>query len=181
MNIRLKIPALLLFFGCVATMPALTHAAVQKYPLNQFKETLTTLTNNSRVALGDSPVTVNLAPSRAAQKKANDMATKGYFAHYSPSGISPWYWITAAGYYYTHAGENLAINFDSPTAVEAAWMASPAHRANIVRGIYRQTGIGIAHGTYLGRPATFIVQLFATPAVYLAKMNKLTPMAVKTF
>ena len=101
--------------------------------------------------------------SAAAQKKANDMALDGYFAHVSPSGKTPWYWYTSVGYYYVRAGENLAMNFDTPKELEMAWMASPTHRAIVIRKPYTQVGIGIAHGTYLGKPATFIVEFFATP------------------
>ncbi len=91
------------------------------------------------------------------------MVAGSYFAHYSPSGVSPWHWFTAAGYAYTHAGEDLALNFTNSETLEAAWMASPTHRANILKSVYTETGVGVAHGTYLGSPAVFIVELFATP------------------
>ncbi|KKU76320.1 MAG: hypothetical protein UY00_C0015G0001, partial [Candidatus Wolfebacteria bacterium GW2011_GWA1_47_6] len=42
---------------------------------------------------------------KAAQMKADDMAQKGYFAHNSPEGVTPWYWIDRAGYKYDYAGE----------------------------------------------------------------------------
>ena len=68
-------------------------------------------TNASRADLGLPSLTVSPLLKRAAQMKANDMAKKGYFAHTSPEGITPWYWIQQAGYAYTAAGENLAVNF----------------------------------------------------------------------
>ena len=49
--------------------------------------------------------------SSAAQKKADDMAKRGYFSHVSPEGNPPWYWLDAVGYNYSYAGENLAVNF----------------------------------------------------------------------
>ena len=184
MNIRLKsiFLSFLVSIGFIVTMPAFVQAQTSpSLPTATFENTILTLVNSDRTAQGVSALTENSLLAAAAQAKANDMATEGYFAHYSPSGTSPWYWFTLVGYYYTHAGENLAINFDDPTAVETAWMASPSHRANIVRGLYTQTGIGIAHGTYLGKPATFIVQLFATPALPLVKVNKPSTIAMKTF
>ena len=60
-----------------------------------------------------------------------DMAEKSYFAHTSPEGLTPWYWITLAGYRFSLAGENLAIDFTESEDVENAWMNSPAHRASI--------------------------------------------------
>ena len=41
-----------------------------------------------------------------------------------------------------------------------AWRASPTHRANIVKPVYREIGVGIANGLYKGQPATFVVQYF---------------------
>ena len=60
--------------------------------------------------------------------KAQDMATLGYFAHVSPDGKTPWYWIEKVGYDYQYAGENLAINFSDSKDVTNAWMASPLHK-----------------------------------------------------
>ena len=69
--------------------------------LNQIAETLP----QSRAALR------KLKTSIAAQAKADDMATKGYFAHTSPDGKNSWYWFKQAGYTFTYAGENLALDF----------------------------------------------------------------------
>jgi len=48
---------------------------------------------------------------QAAQLKANDMAEKGYFAHTSPDGKTPWEWLKDVSYPFLAAGENLAVNF----------------------------------------------------------------------
>ena len=156
-----------LFLGVLAVspLPASAQAPVGDASTELFKKTIVSLVNGDRAAEGVSGLSSNRLLAAAAQKKADDMAAKGYFSHKSPRGTSPWHWFTSVGYYYTHAGENLAVNFDDPSALERAWMASPAHRANIVRSIYAQVGVGVSHGTYLGRPATFVVQFFATPAV----------------
>jgi hypothetical protein len=90
------------------------------------------------------------------------MAANGYFSHISPDGKSPWYWLQQVGYPYSYAGENLAIDFNDAKEVEDAWMASPAHHANIVKPQYTHIGIGTAEGMYKGHPTTFVVQYFAT-------------------
>src|SRR3989344_658188 len=104
----------------------------------------------------------------AAQKKADDMARFGYFAHVGPHGKQPWAWIESAGYNYRYAGENLAVRFVDSKDVVAGWMASPTHRANIVKPAYTDIGVGIAQGMYKGQPATFVVQYFAAPAIAVA-------------
>src|SRR3989344_4938229 len=104
----------------------------------------------------------------AAQKKADDMARFGYFAHVGPNGKQPWAWIESAGYNYRYAGENLAVRFVDSKDVVAGWMASPTHRANIVKPAYTDIGVGIAQGMYKGQPATFVVQYFAAPAIAVA-------------
>ena len=148
------------------TAPSFVYAASSAALATQsFRSTLVELVNNDRISADVAPLVPSALLTQAAQKKADDMAAQGYFAHYSPRGTSPWHWLTAVGYYYTHAGENLAIHFDDPAALEAAWMSSPTHRANIVRGIYTEIGVGVARGTYRGRPTNFIVQLLAAPAL----------------
>src|SRR3989344_1848926 len=122
---------------------------------------LTDLTNTDRAAAGHLALAHDPRLAQAAQKKAEDMAAKGYFAHISPEGKTPWYWLEAVGYEYTYAGENLAINFTDSMDVEAAWVNSPEHHANIVKPEYTQIGIGTAQGVYQGQATIFVVELFA--------------------
>lgn len=121
------------------------------------------LTNDERSQNTVSTLGENALLDAAAQAKANDMATKGYFSHVGPDGKEPWAWVAGAGYNYSYAGENLAVHFEDSTDVVNAWMASPTHRANIVKPVYTEIGVGVAQGTYQGQPATFVVQYFGTP------------------
>lgn len=125
--------------------------------------TLVDETNQSRVANGDGALTVSPLLTAAAQDKANDMVANNYFAHTSPSGLSPWYWFGQVGYQFEYAGENLAVNFSDSQDVTTAWMNSPEHRANILNSDYTQIGMATAQGTYDGHPATYVVELFGTP------------------
>jgi len=72
---------------------------------------LTELTNKERVEYNLPVLKESELLKSAAQLKANDMAEKGYFAHTSPEGITPWYWFSQVNYKYKLAGENLAVNF----------------------------------------------------------------------
>jgi uncharacterized protein YkwD len=122
------------------------------------------LTNGSRTAYELPALTINNKLSSAAQNKADDMAAKGYFAHTTPDGHSPWWFIQNTGYSYITAGENLAVDFTQAENVETAWMNSPGHRANILNKNFEQIGIGIASGQFQGHETTFVVQMFGTPA-----------------
>jgi hypothetical protein len=121
-------------------------------------------TNQSRAANDLPALQLNALLQAAAQEKANDMATKGYFAHTSPQGLTPWYWFENVGYSFSYAGENLAVNFSDSQDVTNAWMNSAEHRANILSENFTQIGIATAQGIYNGEPATYVVEEFGTPA-----------------
>ncbi len=129
---------------------------------------VTDATNSARVEEGKSPLVRNPVLDEAARLKAEDMAKNGYFAHWSPAGVSPWHWFTEAGYSYIHAGENLAVHFTDSTVVVDAWLKSPTHRENIMNTKYTEIGIGTAKGEYEGFDTVFVVQMFGTPAVAVA-------------
>jgi len=121
-------------------------------------------TNQSRVANGLPDLQVSPFLQAAAQAKANDEASKGYFAHTSPQGLTPWYWFQQAGYNFDYAGENLAVNFSDSQDVTTAWMNSPEHRANILSTDFTQIGMATAQGIYNGQLTTFVVEEFGAPA-----------------
>lgn len=124
---------------------------------------LAMLTNEERVRQQVPSLRPDTLLSAAALLKAQDMANRGYFAHVSPEGKEPWYWLDQVGYQYDYAGENLAMNFSDSEEVTAAWMNSPSHRANIVKSEYTEVGTGVATGTYDGRKALFVAQVYANP------------------
>ncbi len=126
-------------------------------------------TNEERAHAGVGTLQENTRLTAAAQAKAEDMARRGYFAHNGPEGKEPWQWILESGYDYSYAGENLAVRFVDSKEVVNAWMASPTHKRNIVKGAYTEIGIGIAQGAYQGQPATYVVQYFAKPSASAAK------------
>ena len=130
---------------------------------------LTDLTNTDRSSQGLSALVHDPALDQVAQAKANDMAANGYFAHVSPTGVTPWDWLKKFNYSYTYAGENLAVDFDESADVETAWMNSPAHRANILKAQYQDVGYGVSQGQYEGHDTTFVVEFFATKPLLPAK------------
>ena len=125
---------------------------------------LEALTNGDRASAGVPVLADNPLLDEAAQMKANDMLQNQYYAHISPSGRSPFYWLDAVGYKYLNVGENLDLVYSGTEAtVNADWMNSTEHRTNILLPQFTETGIGSASGTYEGNNVTFVVELFATP------------------
>ena len=132
---------------------------------------LTDLANEDRAEAGLSSLTTNPVLAEAARMKAEDMAEHEYFAHVSPQGLEPWYWFYRAGYTFTKAGENLAVDFTDSHDVNEAWMDSPGHRANIMNGAFTEIGIAAVSGTFEGRKTIFVVQMFGTPALAAAEAS----------
>lgn len=140
-------------------------------------------TNATREKAGVAPLTLDQRLSRAAALKAQDMFAKGYWAHNSPEGNTPWEFVTAAGYRYRVAGENLAKNFSVSNAVVDAWMASPTHRDNIMRVDYKDIGFAVVNGVLGGEETTLVVQMFGagdSQLAYQIKPTILTPSAPAT-
>ncbi len=121
------------------------------------------LTNEARSGEQVSPLLRNPLLDKAARLKAEHMAVNEYFSHYSPDGVSPWYWFELVGYEFAHAGENLGIHFTDSGELVDAWMRSPLHRDNILAGRYREIGVGTAVGTYEGYQTVYVVQMFGSP------------------
>lgn len=132
------------------------------------------LTNQTRTNLGLAELKINDKLVAAAQAKADDMINNQYFAHVSPSGVTPWYWFGKVGYDYLYAGENLAVHYQEAENLQAGWLASPTHRANIVNSHYSDIGIGVAIGNFEGVESTVVVQMFAQPVGILASATKTT-------
>ncbi len=121
-------------------------------------------TNREREKAGLGDLVENQQLSQAAFLKANDMFKHNYWAHTSPSGITPWYWFAQVGYNYQSAGENLAKNYPTADATVAAWMNSPTHRANVLDDKYVDVGFAVVDGVLSGRVTTLVVAEYGQPA-----------------
>jgi hypothetical protein len=138
-------------------------------------------TNQARVANDLPPLEVSPLLTEVAQDKVNDMVKNDYFAHTSPSGLSPWYWFEKVGYHFSYAGENLAVDFTDSQDVTNAWLNSPEHRANILSQNFTQIGIAFATGTFGGAPAIFVAEEFGTPALMpVAATPPAAPITLRT-
>lgn len=128
-----------------------------------FPSALVGFANEARFADGALALKTNPILEEAARMKAEDMIKKNYFAHVSPEGLSPWYWLMQAGYNFSVAGENLAIDFSDSKDVADAWLKSPGHRANILNKKFTEIGIATSKGIFNGHETVFVVQFFGRP------------------
>lgn len=142
------------FVLLVILMPQIAFASVIT------PQTIIDLTNSERLQNGQDILNTNSALIIAAQQKAKNMVTEGYFDHYGPNGETPWQYIVAADYKYQYAGENLAMNFSRTENVVKAWMKSAAHRDNILDPHYQEIGVAVADGVIDGEQTTLVVQMF---------------------
>jgi len=148
-------------------------------PVNIFfaditKSSLENFVNQTRIALGLNSLAESQKLNQVAQLKAQNMIQEQYFSHTSPSGITPWFWFSKAGYNYKYAGENLAIGFFESEEVYNAWLNSPSHKANIVNPKYTEVGTAVLPG-YGGGNAIIVVQEFASPAPAKTATTKSNP------
>jgi len=105
---------------------------------------------------------VHLCPSltAAAQEYAATMARTGHYSHVGVDGSQPWDHMSAHGYSWTGAAENIAGGFSRVPVVMQAWHASAGHYDNLVNPTLQHVGFGRA--TVEGSPmGTYWVQDFA--------------------
>lgn len=86
-----------------------------------------------RALVGD----VRLA--RAARRRAATMAAENRLSHAGWERTVRAEFDTAG-----IIGENIAYNYPTAAAVTRNWLASPAHRANILQASFRRIGVGCA-------------------------------------
>lgn len=90
---------------------------------------------------------------RAARGHSSDMLRRQYFAHGSVAGRA-----IAAGAHGPLFGEDLAwaTRLTAQWVVDR-WLASPSHRAVLLRPGFRRVGIGIVFGTFAGHGGAGVV------------------------
>jgi uncharacterized YkwD family protein/spore coat assembly protein SafA len=100
------------------------------------------IVNSERAKQGLKPLSMDWELQRVARTKSNDMCSKGYFSHTSPTYGSPFDMMKQFGISYRTAGENIAKGQRSPQEVMNSWMNSSGHRANILKGDFTHIGVG---------------------------------------
>jgi uncharacterized protein YkwD len=112
------------------------------------------LVNAERTKRGLAPVRFQAYLTRGARAHSRDMANREKLTHTSANGDTVSrrlirYGYTTSGYSSWSVGENIARATSgsvgaTPHGIVAMWMASDAHRANILRAKWRDVGVGVA-------------------------------------
>lgn len=118
-------------------------------PRPDLEKRMLDLVNQERAAAGLRPVVADPELTEVARRHSADMFARGYFAHDTPEGRTPFDRMRQANVSFLTAGENLAL---APTlqVAHTGLMNSPGHRANILRAQFGRVGIGIMDGGMRG-------------------------------
>lgn len=123
----------------------LPYTVVDSPPRPTLEREMLDLVNQERVAAGLPPLEMDPSLVAVARRHSADMFARGYFAHNTPEGLTPYDRIQADGIRYMIAGENLA-HAPSLAIAHSGLMNSPGHRENILREEFGRVGIGIVDG-----------------------------------
>ena len=149
----------------IYNLTATGNLQILGYATNITINDLHALSNQQRVNNGVHALSLNAKLNSAALAKAHDMMEQDYWAHVAPDGTTPWYFITSAGYQYTVAGENLAMNFYTSSGVVSGWMNSPGHRDNLLNVAYQDVGYAVLNGILQGDETTLVVAMYGSEYV----------------
>jgi uncharacterized protein YkwD len=140
--------------GFLAVLTLLIPArAAQASRLTSSEVSLLTTMNAVRTSHHLRALRVDFHLVRAARGHSADMMRRQYFAHGSVAGR-----VVAAGARGPLFGEDLAwaTSITANWVVEA-WLASPSHRAILLRPGFRRVGIGYAFGSFIGHGGAGVV------------------------
>ena len=111
--------------------------------------------NEVRLANGLQPLRADMRLERAARAHSSKMLRTGSFYHGAFSAR-----IRRTGVRAPRVGENLAWGQGSlgvARSIVGMWLASPSHRANLLRPGYRIVGVGALRGCFAGHRDTLMV------------------------
>jgi uncharacterized protein YkwD len=116
------------------------NAVVGHAPAEALRTAVVCLINQARAAHHLPALHESVLLDRSAQRWTSSMVASDVFSH----GTNFASRITAAGYVWRAAGENIATGFATPRSVVRAWMASTGHCQNILNPQYRNVGTGVS-------------------------------------
>ncbi|HTC85838.1 MAG TPA: CAP domain-containing protein [Candidatus Acidoferrum sp.] len=114
---------------------------------------LVALTNQARASAGLKALVVDSTLTSIARWRSKDMIDRNYFDHAipNPPGGTVFNEMKRRGYCYNSAGENIGENqgysdSSATNAIQALFMSSPGHKANILGTSWDRIGIGAYKG-----------------------------------
>lgn len=155
LNIKLSLIAMLLGIFLLPRIAYLSAITPEK---------IIELTNSGRESQGLNVLTANQLLTKAAILKAENIIMADTFSHtIDDKKFSGW--IKEAGYNYSYAGENLALDFVSSEGIINAWNNSPSHKKNLLSPYYQEIGVAAIAGNFQGQETIVVVEVFGAPAV----------------
>ncbi|MGA2512538.1 MAG: CAP domain-containing protein [Candidatus Limnocylindrales bacterium] len=145
---RLRLACVSLALAAVAVVA--TAGTVFAWDASAFspadEQLLFALTNQDRASAGLNALVNDSYLHKEAEWRAHDMGVRDYFSHQIPPDNKMVFdYMTADGYCFKVAGENIAVSTygdDVATAnIEVGFMGSPTHRENIL-GTWADMGVG---------------------------------------
>jgi uncharacterized protein YkwD len=129
------------------TQPWLEEAPAPHGAGPSFAEQVLALVNQERLNNGSLPPLKGEALlDLSSSTHSTNMGVRNFFSHCDLDTFTmPWDRMTAVGYAWISAAENIAAGYSTPQIVMNAWMASSGHRANILSTSYREIGVGYYH------------------------------------
>jgi uncharacterized protein YkwD len=97
------------------------------------------LINKQRTSRGLPRLRTNRRLNRSAQAWTDTMVSRSIFTHGSHFSAR----ISAVGFNWSTAGENIAVGYQTPSSVVTAWMASTDHCRNILDPDFSRVGTGV--------------------------------------
>ena len=94
------------------------------------------LVNEKRAAAGLNPLSLNQSLTQSAEVRSTELPIK--IGHYRPDGS---YYRTAIKIPYRRCSEIIAWGYTTPERVVNGWYNSSAHRRNMMRDIFTETGV----------------------------------------
>jgi uncharacterized protein YkwD len=130
------------------------------------------LVNQERTSRGLPALHARPALTRSAQLWTNALVSQGLFTHGADFAAR----ITAAGYRWGYAGENIASGFRTARAVVKGWMGSEGHCRNILDPHFADIGTGVVtHPTGIANVGSTWTQDFGLPLGHAAPSNNTGP------
>jgi uncharacterized protein YkwD len=123
--------------------------------LTRSESALLTVMNQVRVVHGLRPLRADRRLETAARGHSRRMLRTGTFAHGAFNSR-----IRRVGVRAPRVGENLAWGagaYAQARMIVQMWLASPAHRANLLHAGYRIVGVGAIKGCFNGQRGTFMI------------------------
>jgi len=141
--------------AATAIVATIFGGQAQGASLRRSEASLLTVMNQVRAAHGVRPLRLDGRLERAARAHSSKMLQTQSLFHGAFAAR-----IRAVGVRAPRVGENLAWGVGSLSrarVIVSMWLASPEHRANLLRPGYRMVGVGALRGTFEGYGHALVV------------------------